>query len=59
MRYPKKATYNYYVKKNGKEVNVKDLSPEEQEFVAKWAYATLIKGFGGKPVRRLAEEEAT
>ena len=57
MRYPKKATYNYYVKKNGKEVNVKDLSAEEQDFVAKWAYTTLVKALGGKPRTESVKEE--
>ena len=51
MRYPEKATYNYYVKKNGKEVNVKNLSPEEQEFAEKWVYSTLIRGLGGSQDR--------
>ncbi len=49
-RYPKKATYIFTVQKDGKEVNVEDLSEEEQFTVKRWAYQTLVRGLGYRPV---------
>ena len=46
----KKPTYNFVLRKNGIEVNLKDLSQEEQHQVGIWAYQTLVKNLGYAPV---------
>ena len=47
----KKPTFNYYLRKNGKMVNLKDLSKEEQDQVGIWAYQTMVKALGYRPVK--------
>ena len=47
----KKVTYNFVLQKDGKQVNLKDLSQEEQHQVGIWAYQTLVKNLGYAPIK--------
>lgn len=46
----KKPTFNFFLRKNGELVNLKELSDEEQHQVGVWAYQTMIKSLGYTPV---------
>ena len=51
MAKKQKPTYRYFVYKNGEKVNVEDLTPEERDYVGKWAYETMAKALGYAPVK--------
>lgn len=53
MRYPKKAKYRFFVHKEGKEVELSELTEEERKKVGVWAYQTLVRGLGYVPVEEL------
>ena len=50
MRYPKKPTYRYFIQKDGKQMNVDELTPEQREIAGRWAYQTLVRALGFVPV---------
>ncbi|MGN1156049.1 MAG: hypothetical protein ACI4TK_07720 [Agathobacter sp.] len=47
----KKPTFNFFLRKNGELVNLRDLSEEEQHQVGVWAYQTMVKSLGYTPVK--------
>lgn len=46
MRYPKNATYRFFVQKDDKQVCVDELTLEERKKAGVWAYQTMIKALG-------------
>lgn len=53
-RYPE-PTFKYFIRKNGKWVDLKSLSEEEQEYVGQWAYRKILEGLGYRPVQQHKE----
>ena len=47
----KKPTFRFFVHKDGQKVNIENLSPEEREQVGIWAYQTMVKALGYRPVK--------
>lgn len=46
----KKPKYRFFIHKEGKEVELNDLTEEERQRVGIWAYQTLVRGLGYAPV---------
>ena len=51
MAQKKEPTFRYFVHKNGQQVNIDELTPEEKSYVGTWAYKELVKGLGYVPVK--------
>ncbi len=49
----KKPTFRFFVHKDGEQVNIDTLTPEERERVGIWAYQTLVKSLGYAPMEQM------